>query len=267
MKRHIPLAIRHRVRQMPARFSEIPLKAAEAAATRRDPLARSYRVWYLRRRFAGLLALLRPDALVFDVGANVGTWTEVLRSFGCRVVAVEPQAACVARLASRYARDAGVTVVVAAVAETAGELELFLAGSSQHASASRRWIDEMVTRGGFAPDYWQETVTVPARTLDDLIEEFGEPDYLKLDVEGSELPALLGLSQPLPLLSFETHGEALEAARACVARLLELAPYDFNLAPGTFPELDPHGWRSGEEVQRALAAQPHGWNNVFARRR
>jgi len=44
-------------------------------------------------------------------------------------------------------------------------------------------------------------VTLDAAT----IETFGKPFYCKIDVEGWELDVLKGLSQPIPLISFEFH--------------------------------------------------------------
>ena len=38
---------------------------------------------------------LQPGDLVFDVGAHVGNKTEIYRSYGARVVCVEPQPGCV----------------------------------------------------------------------------------------------------------------------------------------------------------------------------
>jgi len=267
VKRHLPSAVRYRLGRLRLGFAALPLRAAEAAAASDGPVSRRYRAWYMRRRFAGLLALLPREALVFDVGANVGRWTEVLRSAGCRVVAVEPQADHAAALARRYAGDSGVTVMAAAVAESAGELELYLAPSSEHATTSRRWMTDMVSRAGFDADYWHTTVTVPAITLDHLIDEYGEPDYLKLDVEGSEPSALQGLSRPVSLVSFETHGETVDDARACIERLGMLGRYEFNLSPGDVPRPLWGEWRCGGDVLRALEAGQHSWNNVLARRR
>ena len=266
LRRRIPFTVRHRVRRLTDRIVSTPGRAARGAAGGEDIVSRAYSAWYVRRRFAALRKLLPSDALVFDIGANLGEWTAVLRSTGCRVVAVEPQTDCVERLRERFKRDPRVTVVAAAVGGRTGEADLFVAQGSEHTTTSRKWMDDMVSRGGFQRSYWEQAVTVPMRTLDDLIQEFGEPHYVKLDIEGSEPVALRGLSHALPLLSFETHGETTDDATACVERLFQLGRYEFNLTPGDFPTPLWPEWIGGEQLLGTLRAQAHGWHNVLARR-
>lgn len=265
LTRLAPFAVRRRARLALDGLAARATRLADAHADSSNALARVYRREYLRRRFRSLAPLLGPGDLVFDIGANVGLWTDGLRRLGCRVVAVEPQAACANRLRKRCADDPLVTVVEAAVARHAGEIELFLASSSEHATTSSAWMEAMTSRGGVPPSFWQSSVSVPARTLDDLIAEFGEPAYAKLDVEGAEPDALAGLSRPLRLLSFETHGQTYDEARACVERLLELGDYEFVLAAGDFPRFEGRDWGPVESLLAALEAAPFGWNNAFAR--
>src|SRR5439155_7684012 len=56
-------------------------------------------------------AFVGPNDLVFDVGANVGNRTKVFLRLGSRVVAVEPQPACVSLLAEAFGREPRLTVV------------------------------------------------------------------------------------------------------------------------------------------------------------
>jgi FkbM family methyltransferase len=266
LKERIPLPIRRRLRLLADRVVTAPARAAHGRADEDDALSQAYCRWYARRRFAPLRSLLPLDALVFDVGANKGSWTAALRSLGCRVVAVEPQTDCVAMLRERFARDALVTVVATAVGAEAGQAELFVAKGSEHATTSRQWMDDMVARAGFEHSYWKEAVTVQTRTLDDLIEEFGEPDYLKLDIEGSEPAALRGLSHSLPIISLEVHGETLSDACACLRRLDELGVYEYNLTPGDFPAPMSKTWTNTGELIGVLGRRPHAWQNVIARR-
>ena len=63
---------------------------------------------------------IQPGDLVLDIGANVGKLTAVFMSLGARVVAVEPQPACVTTLKRRFGTQPQVTIIPGGVAEKVG---------------------------------------------------------------------------------------------------------------------------------------------------
>ena len=74
------------------------------------------------------------------------------------------------------------------------------------------------------------TKIVKSTTLDNLVKEFGIPDYIKLDIEGGELNAFIGLNQPINILSFETtlpifHDETIKILH----KISSLGEYQFKL--------------------------------------
>ena len=149
-------------------------------------------------------SLLPANSLVFDIGANVGNKTEALSKAGHRVIAVEPQPDCAREIAARC----DVEIVRAAVGAQEGNLELHVSNVYHTmASASRTWTDST------------SSIRVPLVTLDSLIERYGVPYYIKIDVEGYEYEVLKGLSHSIPLISFEFHSTELEKARKCLSLL------------------------------------------------
>ena len=226
----------------------------------------AYQRQYRRRRLRRFLApfVSRGD-LVFDIGANVGEWSVVLRSLGCSVVAVEPQSAVASRLMHRFARDSGVVVVPMAVAAAEGEVDLHYADtSSEHASASTHWMGATMT---LPRDNWSTGVeTVHATTIDNLIRIHGHPRFCKIDVEGFELQALQGLSESVPILQFEFHYEILDQLEACLDRVCTLGSYRFNVSIGERPKLHLGEW-AGPETLFSIVKHlyPTAWGDVVAR--
>lgn len=177
---------------------------------------------------------LKPGARVFDVGAHQAVVALMLaRVVGPegRVVAVEAELhnANVART-NRTLNGAGnLEIVHAAIAAKPGTLEFF-EGLNGSVDPSGGW----------------GRVVVPARTIDDLADEFGMPDVLFVDVEGYEREALLGASKTLsqrPDAYVEVHvGEPLDRFGATPEDIFAFFPedrYDRFIASDQAPDFVP----------------------------
>jgi hypothetical protein len=78
---------------------------------------------------------------------------------------------------------------------------------------------------------------VPTITLDTLVKKYGSPDYIKLDIEGWEYKALLGLTSKQGVISFEWSEEIFHIAEKCVNHLTNLGYKEFCVS-GYFEEGD-----------------------------
>jgi FkbM family methyltransferase len=150
-----------------------------------------------------MLALVNPGDLVLDLGAHVGSFSLAAAAAGCRVVAVEASPANVALLRASAARNgfADLHVVHAAVSDAPGTLDFCARGPWGH----------VATEAVDLP-----TITVPAVTVDELLAELGmgRPAFVKIDIEGSEIPAIRGMAGLLgtpdaPTLLYESNGHTL----------------------------------------------------------
>src|ERR1044072_8317208 len=68
--------------------------------------------------------LIEPQGLCFDIGANIGNRTEMLREIDARVIAVEPQGSCVKELRDKFVDDSEVVIVASAVGGNPGRAEI-----------------------------------------------------------------------------------------------------------------------------------------------
>ena len=64
-------------------------------------------------------------------------------------------------------------------------------------------------------------------TLDKLIEDYGTPDLIKIDVEGGEHLVLLSLSKKTPLICFEWASEMNDITFNCLDHLQKLGYNEF----------------------------------------
>lgn len=210
-----------------------------------------------------------PGDLAFDVGAHVGDRTWALRALGCRVVAVEPQPAPLALLRRLYGRAPDVVLETCALAATAGAAELIVSRRNPTVSSlSADWVERAGRTTGFRTVDWDRRVTVPVRTLDELIAQHGAPRFCKIDVEGHEAEVLRGLNRPIETVSFEFLASRPELALECLDELGRLGPYRFNISFGETLRLELPEWRPAEAVADLLRDIPTavGSGDVYARR-
>ena len=199
--------------------------------------------------------------LVFDVGAHRGQRTSIFVRLGARVIAIEPDPSNQRLLARRFPREPSrggpVTVVGKAVSEKGGVAAMWVhAPGSGLNSLSAKWVETL----GRDARRFGETVDFPGRqqveatTLESLVNSFGAPQYIKIDVEGHEPDVLRGLEHPVPLLSFEVNlPEFLPEGIECVDILGRLAgDGSFNLWSDSGSRLALPGWLGAAEFASAL---------------
>src|SRR5580704_4436185 len=233
---------------------------------------RSLRIYYGHPARASAMDALyaqfvRPDDLVFDVGAHVGDRIAVFRRLGARVVAVEPQPALYRTLKLLFGRDAAVTLVPSAIGQTPGNAAMRINTDNPTISTlSPAFIAAARDAVGWEGETWSESVEVAVTTLDALIDAHGVPSFLKLDVEGFELEALAGLSGEVAALSFEFTTIQRDVALDCLERCGALGYTDYNAALGESQALG--AWRSAAAMADWLSSLPHAANSgdIYARR-
>jgi FkbM family methyltransferase len=137
-----------------------------------------------------------PEGIAFDIGANVGHYSRILRDRGCRVIAFEPNPKIIARL-----RDiAGIEIVEAAVSDQIGETAFYIDLRPEAFASSVHQLNGMEGQ--------TERIMVPTVTVDAFCEERKiVPNFIKIDVEGNELSVIKGAQETIrryhPYIIFE----------------------------------------------------------------
>jgi FkbM family methyltransferase len=234
-------------------------------------LARYYGIPFRTRRLARLYApFIGSGGLAFDIGAHAGNRVRAFRRLGARVVAVEPQPDFVHLLEVLYGHDRDVTIVPTAVGRATGNATLH---ASERTPTVTTLSPAWATRVGADPSFrgvrWTPGARVPLTTLDALIAVHGQPDFVKLDVEGYEAESLAGLSTPVAALSFEYLAAAREVALDCVDRLGALGNYTYNWSAGERQRLAERAWLEPDAIRAVLRELPAGAGSgdVYARLR
>lgn len=202
------------------------------------------------RNYPGIIGeFVKLGDLVFDIGANVGKMTAMYLDIGARVLAVEPQVHCAALLAKAFTDNDNFEFELAACGPENGVTIISIYGGTTISTLvpRRYWQDD----GPWANTPKDGEDVVDLITLDSLIEKYGVPSFIKIDVEGYEFETLQGLSQFVPL-SFEYHPFFRGQAAMCMERIWEIEPkVEFGRVCGESLALE-SGWKSAVEVNAEL---------------
>jgi len=140
--------------------------------------------------------------LLFDIGANRGdaTLAGINKGFD-KIIAVEAAPTVFRELVGRFLYVSGVVAVLSAVSDKYGErVEFYEAEEDGLSTLNKDWLtsEDMPYNG---KPY--KTITVNTTTIDTLVNTFGEPDLIKIDVEGAEWSVLKGMSMKYGVIALE----------------------------------------------------------------
>lgn len=203
--------------------------------------------------------------LVFDIGANVGNYSETFSTLGATVVAVEPNPFCCQSLC-RLARARDIRVERCAVGASAGTASLRVCDQNVLCTLSDEWFQQIENSSIHRGAHWVEQIEVPVVTLDSLAERYGVPAFVKIDVEGYEENVIDGMSFDPKFLSFEFNDLLREVAIHCVEKLGRRG-YEFNPIAGLEFEFQFPNWKTGQQTLEWLASYKgkEEFGDIFAR--
>lgn len=145
---------------------------------------------------AAMAEVTEPTDTIWDVGANIGTYTVLLGSdlSTGEVVSVEPYPANATRLRTHITANATpATVTEVALGDEHGTAELAILYSENSGTQQHSYASEYIDR-----DQQVATCEVPLTTGDELIASgVPSPDIVKIDVEGAGIRVLNGFEGAL----------------------------------------------------------------------
>jgi FkbM family methyltransferase len=213
--------------------------------------------------------------LVFDIGANKGSKCGLFLKLGARVIAVEPDQKNQKVLREMFVEwrvfKKPIVIVPKAVSSERGTAKMWVQdpGSAMN-TLSPKWVlalkrDARCLGRSFE---FSETVDVESVTLQDLIETYGIPAFVKIDVEGHEVEVIRSLKSAVESLSFEVNLPEFRAeGEECVDLLESLAAKrGFNYSDDCTKGLCSDRWLSAKEVKVALGVCQHRSIEVFWKR-
>jgi FkbM family methyltransferase len=230
------------------------VKAALSTITTAAGLTKSFLIYYgipgrLRKMKSLYSRFLSPGSLCFDIGSHLGNRIRAWHALGATIVASEPEPHCFAVLNRFYGKKENIHLLQTGLGSRQGEATLYICDTSPTLSTlSTRWMNTVQTVASFEGIRWDRTETVPVTTLDRLIEMYGVPEFIKIDVEGYEAEVLRGLTVPVRTISFEYLPASIRVAYEAVEELDRIGNYHFNISVRETMELSWDEWHTKERL-------------------
>lgn len=223
--------------------------------------------------------------VIFDIGANIGKWTQVARTKYplARIVAVEASPLIFPKLVENLRGMTNVTFFQGAICAGSEPTTRFYHCTSADvlSTTNRDWLFSSWSR---FPHHNTDVqiFDVPRAGLDKLIQLHGKPWLIKvqpvflktaLDVEGAEESVISTLADtPLPMMpsyiAFEWAAEMAESVKSSVHRLASYGFHRFNVQNGDDYHYFPSSF--GDTLERVIdivqsSQAKHDWGMVWAK--
>lgn len=175
--------------------------------------------------------LLKPDSNCLDVGGSRGKFLSVIQQTAPRGhhIVYEPVPSLCEALKQAFP---SMDVRQRALSDHEGESSFIHVVTPGYQGYSR--LEEYVAEATYPDGLRTQAFTVQTERLDDHLPRGWLPDFVKIDVEGAELPVLYGavdtLRRARPFLAFEHgwHGEKSEEIHKLVCDEIGLRIFDMN---------------------------------------
>lgn len=154
---------------------------------------------------AAIKSIRNPKPVIFDVGANIGDWSELIHQkfTKAQIFLCEPQPACQTIIIKK--NIPGSILIPKVLSSTAKQtIKLFSSGNTDGTASVYQRRDSYFDNFAFT------AIDVSTETIDNIVDEYkiSTIDFMKMDVEGHELDVLKGAKKCLEnkiikALSFE----------------------------------------------------------------
>jgi FkbM family methyltransferase len=158
--------------------------------------------------------------LYFDIGANVGNWSKSNINLCDKIISIEASHNTFKILEKNCKNNKKIIILNYAVCNNnCNDITFYDCQKSPLSTINKDWLTNEKSR--FNNQKYIE-ITCKTITIDKLIEKFGLPDLIKIDVEGGEYECIVSLNQKINLICFEWASEMNDITFKCIEHLVNL---------------------------------------------
>jgi FkbM family methyltransferase len=204
--------------------------------------------------------------MFFDIGANIGKWSLDNIDNCDKIIAVEAAPNTFNKLIINTNTNEKIICLNYAVCNSNDEYITFYNSNADTISTlNKDWLDNPVSR--FYKYSTYDTINCKTIKIDKLIELYGVPILIKIDVEGGEFECLTSLTQKVDNLCFEWASETNSITFNCIDYLEQLGFTEFAVQFEDKYTYRPQIYTNKESVIRILnnTSAKKEWGMIWAR--
>lgn len=167
--------------------------------------------------------------MYFDIGANIGKWSIANINQCNKIISVEASPITFKRLVDNCKNDKIILLNYAACNNNCNDITFYQAESDTLSTINKEWLTKENSR--FYNHPYKE-ITCKTITLDKLIQQYGLPELIKIDVEGGEYECISSLTQKVKSLCIEWASETNTITFKCIDYLNNLGYTEYYIQMG-----------------------------------
>lgn len=164
--------------------------------------------------------------MYFDIGSNIGLWSLKNIELCDKIISIEASPLTFSRLVNNCKNDKIILLNYAVCNNNCNDITFYQANCDVISTINKDWLTKDTSRFN---NYPYTEITCKTITIDKLIEQYGLPDLIKIDVEGGEYECIASLTQKVQLLCFEWASEVNDITFKCLDYLLNLGYTEFYI--------------------------------------
>lgn len=157
--------------------------------------------------------------MFFDIGANIGKWTLANIDQCDKIISIEASPLTFNKLITNCNNDKIILLNYAVCNNNGEDITFYQAAVDTLSTINKDWLTSNTSR--FYNQPYTE-ITCKTTSIDKLIEQYGLPELIKIDVEGGEYECISSLTQKINLLCFEWASELNNITIKCLDHLFNL---------------------------------------------
>jgi len=166
--------------------------------------------------------------MFFDIGANIGNWSLSNVNNCDKIISVEASPNTFQELLKNTINNNKIVSLNYAVCNSDKEfIEFYNCSADTLSTTNKDWLDSEKSR--FYKQFNYNVITCKTITIDKLIQEYGTPELIKIDVEGGEYECLSSLTQKVNNICLEWASETNDITFKCIDYLETLGYTEFAI--------------------------------------